>query len=222
MADNSQDIVVKAGPGRPKQQADGVRRDHLIDAAEDLFLEDGFHSITMADIARRAGMSKKTLYQLFPSKQALFNDLLERHLAVFSLPVEDEGSDPETVLVETLLRMALFMMSPKQVAMLRLMIAESPRSPEIGIALQRLGLSQGNGALERWLSGPSAKGLLRIADGQEAAQMLFGCLIAEPLMKLLVHSEPAPDPFVLEARIRRIVTLFMCQPAGEGRPLAQL
>ncbi len=199
-------------PGRPKRHSDAERRCELIDAAEALFLEGGFHAGTMSHIARLAGMSKKTIYQLFPSKQALFNDLLERRLSVLSIPVDEDGRSPATVLVDLMLNTAQFMMSPKQVAMMRLMIAESPRAPEIGIALQRLGLGRGNGALERWLASPSAAGLLRIDDPQEAAQMLFGCAIGEPLLKLLAQCAPPPEPQAIEARVRRAVNLFLAKP----------
>jgi TetR/AcrR family transcriptional repressor of mexJK operon len=204
--------IAMTRPGRPKRQSDAERCAQLIDAAEALFLEGGFNAGTMSDIARLAGMSKKTVYQLFPSKQALFNELLERRLSVLSMPVQEDGRDPQTVLVELLLGTAAFMMSPKQVAMMRLMIAESPRTPEIGIALQRLGLGRGNGALERWLASPSARGLLRIQDPQEAAHMLFGCAIGEPLLKLLAQCAPPPDVAEIEARVRRTVALFLIEP----------
>lgn len=197
-----------ARPGRPKQHSDDDRCRLLIDAAETLFLDSGFHAGTMSDIARCAGMSKKTVYQFFPSKQVLFNSLLERRLSVLSLPVEENGRPPKVVLIGLLLSMARYIMSPKQVAMMRLMIAESPRTPEIGIALHRLGLGRGNGALEKYIAEPHVARLLRVEDPLEAAHMLFGCIIGEPLLKVLVHAEPPPSDAATEARVRRTVEVF--------------
>ncbi|OYV38447.1 MAG: TetR family transcriptional regulator, partial [Acidocella sp. 20-61-6] len=39
----------------------------LFDAAEDIFLLKGYHTATMSDVAKAAGMSKKTVYQLVES-----------------------------------------------------------------------------------------------------------------------------------------------------------
>ena len=44
----------------------------VLDAAEQVFVELGYTDASMDDIARRAAMSKKTLYQLFDTKESLF------------------------------------------------------------------------------------------------------------------------------------------------------
>src|SRR5689334_6881460 len=58
--------------GRPCQIDEQERRRLLIEAAESVFLESGYSAAVTSDIARRACMSKKTLYRLFDSKEALF------------------------------------------------------------------------------------------------------------------------------------------------------
>ena len=62
----------RARRGRPCQIAEPERRQLLLDAAESVFVELGYSSASMDDIAHRAGMSKKTLYRLFETKEALF------------------------------------------------------------------------------------------------------------------------------------------------------
>jgi AcrR family transcriptional regulator len=52
------------------------RRRQLLDVACQVFAERGFHSTSMDDIAARAGVTKPVLYQHFPSKRALFIELL--------------------------------------------------------------------------------------------------------------------------------------------------
>ncbi len=47
---------------------------------EDLFLRYGIKSITMDDVSRELGISKKTLYQFVDSKDDLVNKVLERHI----------------------------------------------------------------------------------------------------------------------------------------------
>lgn len=52
----------------------------ILIGAESLFLKYGFRSITMDDIARELGISKKTLYQFFEDKGDLVKQAVMRHL----------------------------------------------------------------------------------------------------------------------------------------------
>lgn len=52
-------------------------RQQVVDAAERRFNRYGFKSVTMDDIAREMGMSKKTLYQVVPNKQALIDLVID-------------------------------------------------------------------------------------------------------------------------------------------------
>lgn len=53
------------------------RRRQLLDTACDVFAERGFHATSMDDVAASAGVTKPVLYQHFPSKRALFVELLD-------------------------------------------------------------------------------------------------------------------------------------------------
>jgi AcrR family transcriptional regulator len=53
------------------------RRRQLLDVARDVFAERGFHATAMDEIALAAGVTKPVLYQHFPSKRALYIELLE-------------------------------------------------------------------------------------------------------------------------------------------------
>ncbi|HPI93327.1 MAG TPA: TetR/AcrR family transcriptional regulator [Deltaproteobacteria bacterium] len=57
-----------------------MKRITIIQAAKELFLEQRYSSITMDVIARRAGITKRTLYAYFPSKLALFIHLFDEYL----------------------------------------------------------------------------------------------------------------------------------------------
>lgn len=62
-----------AGPAEPRwNRRKDARPAELIDAAFDLFVERGFAATRLDDVARRAGVTKGTLYLYFPSKEALF------------------------------------------------------------------------------------------------------------------------------------------------------
>lgn len=55
-------------------------KDKILTGAEALFMKYGFKSITMDDIARELGISKKTLYQFFEDKNDLVNQTIESHI----------------------------------------------------------------------------------------------------------------------------------------------
>jgi AcrR family transcriptional regulator len=53
------------------------RRTQLIEVAIEIFAERGFHATSMDDLAEAAGVTKPVLYQHFPSKRALYRELLD-------------------------------------------------------------------------------------------------------------------------------------------------
>jgi AcrR family transcriptional regulator len=57
-----------------------VRRRQLLTAAQEVFVENGYHAAAMDDIAERAGVSKPVLYQHFPGKLELYLALLDMHV----------------------------------------------------------------------------------------------------------------------------------------------
>jgi AcrR family transcriptional regulator len=60
----------------PEVPLDRTARQRIIGAAREQFLSHGFHSVTMDDVADGLGMSKKTIYGHFPSKNALLEAML--------------------------------------------------------------------------------------------------------------------------------------------------
>ena len=53
------------------------RRRQLLDVAVQVFANRGYHGASMNQVAEAAGVTKPVLYQHFPSKRALFHDVLE-------------------------------------------------------------------------------------------------------------------------------------------------
>ncbi|WP_051799760.1 TetR/AcrR family transcriptional regulator [Catenuloplanes japonicus] len=73
-----------------KQQ---VRRT-LSDAAAALFLERGFDGVRIADVAEAGGVSQKTVYNYFATKEALIMDRLEGTTTALAAALSDEDRDP--------------------------------------------------------------------------------------------------------------------------------
>ena len=73
---SSADVLVKGY--RPGRVPRAVRAEQLLDLADRLFAERGFHAASMDELARRAGVSKPVIYDHFGSKEQLFATCVRR------------------------------------------------------------------------------------------------------------------------------------------------
>src|SRR3954462_8563394 len=73
----------------------GARQLQLLQAAQEVFVAQGYHAAAMDDIADRAGVSKPVLYQHFPGKRELYLALLEQQVTALTDRVREamEGTD---------------------------------------------------------------------------------------------------------------------------------
>src|ERR1043166_3630885 len=69
-------MVAHAKRGRPPERPD--RRDSIMDAALDCFVERGFHGTAIPQIAEKADIAAGTIYHYFENKEALVNALYRR------------------------------------------------------------------------------------------------------------------------------------------------
>jgi AcrR family transcriptional regulator len=65
-----------------------LTRARLLDAAEDVFIERGFHATSVDEVAERAGFSKGAVYSNFESKDELFLAVLDRRVDSRALAIE--------------------------------------------------------------------------------------------------------------------------------------
>lgn len=77
--------------------SDSETRDRILEKARDHFLQFGFSTVTMSEIATDLGMSKKTVYTYFPSKEDLASEMVKRMQEEISSQmnalVDDQGMD---------------------------------------------------------------------------------------------------------------------------------
>jgi AcrR family transcriptional regulator len=81
-----------------------MRRDELLDAAEDLLCDQGSAALTLSAVAERAGVSKGGLLYHFSSKEALIKGMVERLIADFDelMAAQDAPTYTERHLAATL------------------------------------------------------------------------------------------------------------------------
>src|SRR4051794_17681075 len=118
---------------RPMTAARGDRRQAILDAAKQVFFDDGYQLASMDRVAEVAGTTKRTVYSYFPAKTALFGAAVEQGCAnvVAELPGPDElADDPQIGLREAMRRCYLLMGSANCVSMQRIIAAEAQRHPQ--------------------------------------------------------------------------------------------
>ena len=199
------------GRGRPRQISEAERRRRVLAAAEQVFLEAGYGDATMDDVATRAGMSKKTLYQIFPTKEQLFAALVAHREDTLIAAIEaDDGTRPPKEALENFLRQAAhILLSPQTIGIHRLVIAETPRWPELARAFHREGPGRCKAAVLEWFARQCARGNFVIADMEEAAGMLFGMVVGEPHMKQLLCDSRPLSKAAIDRRVKRAVEIFL-------------
>lgn len=109
----------------------------MLEAATAQFLGVGYAKTSMDDIADAAGVSKRTVYNNFADKEALFREVVLAATAVaerFSAEVAAELSDPDDLsaaLTALARRQVLAATSPRLVQLRRLLIGEACRFPDL-------------------------------------------------------------------------------------------
>lgn len=151
------------------------RRDAILEVAGDYFLQHGYAATTMSGIAARIGGSKATLWSYFPSKEELFEAVLDRATTLFRqqmIPLLDPGSDLEATLRSFCRRFIEKVVSPEALALHRLIHAEAGRFPEIGAIFYQRGPETTQRLLGDFIGLNMARGKLRPGDPRQAAKML--------------------------------------------------
>jgi AcrR family transcriptional regulator len=208
--------------GRPQLRPDDETRQIIYEAARHEFAASGFAATSTETVARRAGVSTKTLYRLVPNKAALFegmvSDRLDRFLSDFSLQVA-EDVNIETGLNAALLAYAELALDPDVVALQRIILQETGQFPDLAATFYSNGIARTVAALSNWLRVQVRRGLIDLDNVEEAAGILIGMVASAPQRAAIYGGVPLPSRARIKARVRRCVTLFLrgCEANGRAR-----
>ncbi len=186
-------------------------RERILEVATEVFLLEGYGSTTIEAVAARAGISKRTFYHRFSDKAALF-------AAVVHYIIEQLRPPPNVPIVEgatlheVLRRLARFILnaalSPRAIALHRLVTAESARFPKLVRAVASESTTQEaksliSNLLARELDprfGPEARAF--------AAEQFLVMVVNQPQRRALGVGAPMTGS-ELDAWANNVVTLFL-------------
>jgi TetR/AcrR family transcriptional repressor of mexJK operon len=197
----------------------------VVDAARTLFLRKGYAGTTMEDIAAAAGLTKRTLYNNYPDKRALFTMIVVDVTAFadeFARGLRqpfDAGitaGNLRGALTDLGQRLALGIVRPEVIAMRRLLIGEAREFPELAEKYFDRAPGQVLEALAAGFSRLAKARVLRAAKPGVAAAQFAYLVAGEPLDRaVLVGAVPSRKHVI--ACAREGVLTFLARYAAEPR-----
>lgn len=198
-----------------------ARPAELTAAALDLFVDNGFAATRLDDVARRAGVSKGTLYLYFDSKEALFRAVVEEAIVPLLVAAEQQMAAYEGASGE-LLRRLLFSWwqqvgGTRLAGVPKLIIAESRNFPELAQYYHDQVLVRGRALLRAVLRRGIARGEFRPVDIEAAIDVVFA-----PLMMLVVwrsslsFCSPEIDPEIFLQTHFDLLVNGLCRQKGDS------
>ena len=170
------------------RQVAATNRVAILDAATGLFLELGYDRTSLARVAESAGVSKATLFKQFPTKAELFEATV---LAAGDTPdselVDPPSGDFRAGLVVLGLAYAELLSRPRMADLIRTVIAESPRFPELRERTFDFGTLPVLAALRRYFLAENAAGIANVDDPDAAATQFLGMIATVIFWPRLVH-----------------------------------
>jgi TetR/AcrR family transcriptional repressor of mexJK operon len=187
---------------------DGLSQDRqarILAGATAIFIAEGYEGASMSQIAESANVSKGTLYNYFPSKQALFGAFVRQRCGhvmrdIFGELHNDAQIEPELRRIGTL--MLRLMIAPAGKSTFRVVVMEAAKFPELAQTYMDCGPMAMVRRLTIWLAAQNAAGKLNMTDPQFAAEQFF----ALTQTRLVLRSRIEPGYQANDAEIDEVLT----------------
>jgi AcrR family transcriptional regulator len=188
-------------------------RERIIAATFRVLVAHGYAGASTREIAKAAKVSKRELYALFGSKQAILAAMIEGRARQMRLPLDLPAADSRARLAETLVRFGATLVRevshPAVLALFRLAIAEAERSTELARALDAGGREATRAALAEFLAAAQGSGLIAGADAPTMARQFLALLWGDLFVGLLMRVATPPGPAARLGRAQAATEVFL-------------
>jgi TetR/AcrR family transcriptional repressor of mexJK operon len=198
LAGTGEAIVSALTTERPVVGRSARKRQAILYAARDLFLQKGYAGASMDEVAAMADVSKVTIYKHFSDKHTLFvavvTDAIDHAKAGSQSLVDQLGTstDIELDLRDFARRHVALVTQPHLIQMRRMIIAEAPRFPDLARAWHRIGPERAHATLASQIDKLVTRGQLQAADSLLAAQLLNYLILSVPLNEAMFTGRDKP------------------------------
>ena len=187
-----------------------IRRAEILKAAFEVFSEHGFAQARLDEVARRAGIAKGTIYLYFSDKEALFVELLRETAQPVLGGMQAVAAMPDISVREVVDRIhTLFVSeilgSPRK-HLLRLLMQEGPRFPQIAEFYSREIVSKGMAVIARLGRKGYESGELTSDALARFPQILMAPLLMSVVWDSLFENEEHLDVEAMLAAYRTLLT----------------
>jgi len=201
------------GPLWGRTPASQQRRRDILLAGKKVFFESGYQLASVDRIAEVAGTTKRTVYDHFGAKEALFAEVMAFAGGQFVglLPSADDlPKAPAEGLRAFAARVADLVGAPDSLRFQRLVIAEAERHPAMGRALYESAVLGAEQVLARYLGACVERGALRPHDTAATARIVLDIATSGPRLRgLLAMPDADADPIGARALDKTITSLTM-------------
>ena len=215
LAGKTQESVTNIERHAPQSSRGRERRARILKAATDLFLKTGYGDTSIDAIVEKSGGSKATLYTYFPTKDDLFRAVIEGVVSNRKEPELDSSADIRTALVTFGVQRMQVVFSRQHRALLRLIIAERERFPDIARLYYDIGPMRSHDLLVDYFSELKDRGLLDVESPAESADFFIGMLLHQWYINQLYTRVTPPSLEEMQYRAERVVDTFL----GRTNPL---
>ena len=169
----------------------------------------GYDNTSIDAILERSGGSKATLYNYFPTKEDLFRAVVDSLVMNTEYPSLDTAADVRTTLIHFAVDRVNAIFSAQHRAVLRLVIAERDRFPDLAETYYRHGPLRGYNLLRDYLDRLRALRMLEMDDVDRATDAFVGMLLHRWYKELLLLGRPSPSSEAIERHASEVVSLFL-------------
>lgn len=189
----------------------------VVDAARTLFLRQGYAGTTMAEIAAQGGLTKRTVYNNYADKHALFTQIVAEVIAyaeAFARSVRDDfavgitAANVQVALNDLGRRLALGIVRPEVIALRRLLIGEAREFPDLAATYFDRAPGQVLTALAEGFARLGRAGLLRRSDARMAAAQFAYLVAGEPLDRAVLVGTVPSRQHVLDCAREGVATFL--------------
>ena len=197
-----------------------IRRAAFLEAARDVFLEQGFEAANMSEIVRRAGGSLATLYTQFGDKEGIFLAMLETRMKEITATLEVE-LQAHTPVEEGLRRIgqqfAGKLVQPDSLELYRLIVGMAKKYPSIAETFMQLGPNKVRTGLAAYLQDRADAGEIPQSENFEQLGSMFLDMVRSPLQsRALLDKKIRPTDEDVRTSVERAVGIFLYGIAPKG------
>ena len=176
LVDETMEPASVAAPARRARRRE-ARPHEILDAALSIFVEKGFSAARTEDIAKRAGITKGTLYLYFASKEEIFKSLLRESFAPrisqFGKVIGNVEAPSADVIRLAVRSLGQFMRHSNHAALPKLILAEIGNFPDLALFYKDQVIDPGLGMLEAIIRRGIERGEFRPVDPKYAARLVM-------------------------------------------------